>query len=73
MTTVTITSAGDSTGIVLPAEILVKLRVKQGDLMYVRETPNGVELTAHNPQFAEQVAAAEHVMRSGRNVLKKLA
>jgi putative addiction module antidote len=58
---------------VLPKEILERLRVKKGDVLHVVETPSGIELTPYDPEFAEQIAVAEEVMRSDRNVLKKLA
>jgi putative addiction module antidote len=73
MSTVKLTTVGNSTGIVLPKELLEKLRVTKGDLLHVVETPNGIELTPYDPEFDEQVAAAEQVMRTDRNVLKKLA
>ncbi len=72
-TTLKLTTVGSSTGVVLPKEILERLRVSKGDVLHVVETPNGIELTPYDPQFAEQMAAAEQVMRSDRNVLKKLA
>ena len=73
MSTVKLTTVGSSTGIVLPKELLERLRVKKGDLLHVVETPGGIELTPYDPEFAEQIAVAEEVMRSDRNVLKKLA
>ena len=55
-------------------EVLDRLRVSKGDVLYVIETPNGVELTPYDPEFAQQIAVAEQVMRaSDRNVLRKLA
>jgi hypothetical protein len=42
-------------------------------MLHVVETPNGIELTPYDPDFAAQVAVAEEVMRSDRNVLKQLA
>ena len=72
-TTVKLTTVGSSTGVVLPKEILEKLRVSKGDVLHVIETPHGIELTPYDPQFAKQMAIAEQVMRADRNVLKKLA
>jgi putative addiction module antidote len=68
-----ITTVGSSAGVVLPKEILAKLRVEKGDSLYVVETPNGIELTAFDEEFAEQMTVAERVMREDRDVLKKLA
>jgi putative addiction module antidote len=68
-----VTTVGNSTGVVLPKEVLAKLRVEKGDTLYVTETPNGVELSAYDAEFAEQMELAESIMREDRDVLKKLA
>ena len=68
-----VTTIGNSTGVVLPKEILQRLRVGKGDTLYVLETPNGIELVPYDPAFATQMEAAERVMREDRDVLKKLA
>jgi len=73
MTTVKLTTVGNSTGIVLPKEVLERLHVSKGDSLHLVETPNGVELTPYDPEFDEQISIAEQVMRSDRNVLKRLA
>ncbi|MCH7995690.1 MAG: AbrB/MazE/SpoVT family DNA-binding domain-containing protein [Planctomycetes bacterium] len=73
MTTLKITTVGNSTGVVLPKEILQHLRVSKGDTLYVLETPNGIEISPYNPEFAKQMSTAEQVMRDDRDVLKKLA
>lgn len=73
MSTLKLTTVGSSTGVVLPVELLNRLRVKKGDVLHVVETPNGIELTPYDPEFAEQMEIAEEVMREDRNVLKKLA
>ena len=64
---------GNSTGVVLPKEILEKLRVQQGDELMVLETPDGITLTSYDPEFARQMEAAEKVMREDRDLLRKLA
>ena|SRR5678815_2295862 len=68
-----VTTVGNSVGVILPKEILERLRVGKGDSLYVVETKNGIQLTAYDPAFAEQVEAAERVMREDRDALKKLA
>ncbi len=73
MSTLKLTTVGNSTGVVLPKEILQRLRVEKGDLLYVLETPSGIELTPYNPEFAAQMEVAERVTREDRDVLKKLA
>jgi len=72
-TTLKITTVGNSVGVVLPKELLEKLRVHKGDVLYVTETPNGIKLTAYDPVLAEQMSVAERVMREDRDILRKLA
>ena len=71
--TLKLTAIGNSTGVVLPKEILQRLRVDQGDTLYVVETPTGIELTPCNPDFAAQIEEAERVMREDQDALRKLA
>ena len=68
-----VTTIGNSTGIILPKELLEKLRINKGDKLYVSETPSGIELSPYNTEFAEQMDIAESIMREDRNILKKLA
>ena len=71
--TLKITTVGNSAGIVLPREILERLRVEKGDMLYALETPNGIELTPYDPEFAEEMEIAKKVMRDNRDLLRKLA
>ncbi len=73
MSTAKITTIGNSVGIVLPKEVLARLRAHKGDLLYIHETVNGIELTPYDPDFAEQVDIAEQIIKENRDVLKKLS
>lgn len=68
-----ITTVGNSAGVVLPKEILAKLRVDKGDSLYVSEAPDGILLTPYSPEVAEQMERAEAIMREHRDVLRRLA
>ena len=68
-----ITTVGNSAGIVLPKELLARLRVEKGDELFVTETPDGIKLMAYDPMFEKQMAVAERIMRENRDVLRKLA
>ncbi len=72
MTQLKLTTIGNSTGIVLPRELLERLRVEKGDTLCVVETPDGLQLSPYNPDFASQMDVAEGVMRQDRDVLRKL-
>ena len=68
-----ITAVGNSAGVILPRELLARLRVDKGDSLYATELPDGVKLTPFDPELADQMDVAERVMREDRNVLRKLA
>jgi putative addiction module antidote len=72
-TAVKITQIGNSVGIILPREVLNRLHVEKGDMLYVTDSPEGVQLTPYNAAFAQKLEALEQVMRENRDVLKKLA
>jgi len=52
MITVKLTTIGNSTGVILSKEVLQRLRVTKGDVLFVLETPNGIELTPYDPRLA---------------------
>lgn len=64
---------GNSAGIVLPKDMLARLRVGPGHALYLTEATDGVRLTATDPDFEEQMKVAEDIMRRDRNVLRALA
>ncbi|PPT40328.1 AbrB/MazE/SpoVT family DNA-binding domain-containing protein [Xanthomonas arboricola pv. zantedeschiae] len=68
-----ITSIGNSAGVILPKELLARLRLGKGDELYALETPDGIKLTAFDPTLAAQMDVAEQVMREDRQMLNKLA
>ena len=73
MSVLKVTDIGNSAGVILPDEILQRLRVKRGDTLYAVETENGIELTANNPALAKQLEIAERVMLEDHEALRKLA
>ena len=68
-----ISKIGNSAGIILPKELLARLRVELGDTLYASETPEGFRLTASNPDFEAKMAMAETIMREDRDILRVLA
>lgn len=70
---VKVTTVGNSTGIVLPKELLQKLKIQKGDSLYVTETPDGVQLTPYEEEFARTMEAAQEIMRRYRDTLRRLA
>ncbi len=68
-----ITRVGNSAGVILPKELLAQLRVGLGDTLYLTEAPDGVRLTAADPDFETKIALAEQIMREDRDILRVLA
>jgi putative addiction module antidote len=73
MQTLKLTTVGNSVGVIFPKEILERLHVSKGDMLHVVESPEGILLSPYDPEFAEQMEAAERVMRQDRDALKRLA
>ncbi len=72
-TSLKITKIGNSAGIILPKELLARLRADVGDTLFVSEAPDGMRLTAADPGFAAKMELAEKIMREDRDILRILA
>jgi putative addiction module antidote len=68
-----LTQIGNSVGVILPKEALLRLRVEKGDTVFLTESPEGFRITEYDPSFAEQMSLAENIMKQRRNVLRELA
>ncbi len=73
MVKTTVRKIGNSLGVILPVEALHALHVREGDAVYLTEAPDGLQLTAFEPDFEETMRAAGNVMRRYRNALHELA
>ncbi|HKT32381.1 MAG TPA: AbrB/MazE/SpoVT family DNA-binding domain-containing protein [Gammaproteobacteria bacterium] len=68
-----VTTVGNSAGVILPKELLARLRLEKGDALYATELPDGIKLTPFDSKLAEQMEVAERVMRKRRTLLHKLS
>ena len=65
---------GNSYGIFLPKEILHSLQIKEGDTLYLTESPEcSLRVTPERKKFSEMMKIAERGMRRYRNALRELA
>ncbi len=71
--TLKLTAVGNSTGVILPKDVLTKLRVGKGDTLYLTETPDGFAVTPYDETFAEAMEAGRDFMDRHRDALKELA
>ncbi len=73
MTTLKLTRIGNSVGAIFPKEVLARMNVDAGDVVYLTEAPDGVRVTPYNPDFKRQMGIADRVMKRRRAVLRELA
>ena len=65
---------GNSTGLILPKELLARLGLSQGDSVIVSEGPDrSLTLSPYDPDDDETMRIAREAMRNYKNVLKALA
>jgi putative addiction module antidote len=64
---------GNSVGIVLPKEALIALHADKGDTLTLSQTPDGLRLTAYDPDVEKQIEAGREIMRDFRDTLRALA
>ena len=68
-----LTTIGNSIGLVLPKELLARLKLAKGDTVYVTEAPDGYRITPYDPEFEAAMEAARKVMKKRRAALRELA
>ena len=66
-------SVGTSTGVLLPKEMLVRLKVKKGDELFAVETPEGYLLTPYDPEVERQLSKGREFMAKYRDTFRALA
>jgi putative addiction module antidote len=64
---------GNSTGLILPKELLARLGLEQGDSVFVTETAAGFSVQRNDETLEEGMKIARKAMRTYRNALKELA
>ena len=65
---------GNSTGVILPKELLARLHLKQDDWLFVTELPDGALMLApRDPSFEKGMEIARKAMRKYQNALRELA
>jgi putative addiction module antidote len=64
---------GNSTGVVLPKELLARLGAELGDTVSASDTERGIELRPLDDNFEAQMQAAREVMARRKRALQELA
>ena len=73
MHTLKLTQIGNSVGVILPKEVLGKLKLEKGDSVFITETPDGYAITPYDPAVEEQLQAGRDFMREYRDTFRQLA
>ena len=65
---------GNSLGVVLPREATNRMKVHDGDTLFLTETPDGgYRITPYDPDFEIKITKVEDIMSRYRNTLRTLA
>jgi putative addiction module antidote len=73
MSKLKLTAVGTSTGVVIPKEMLTRMKVGRGDFLHVSETAEGYLISPYDPAVAAQVEAGREFMKAYRDTFKVLA
>ena len=74
MVTLKVRKVGNSLGLVLPKEVVSRLRAGEGDEVFLLEGPNNTyRLTPFDPAFQQKMEKAEEIMSRYRNTLHVLS
>jgi putative addiction module antidote len=73
MTALKLTRIGNSVGVILPKDMLARLKLEKGDTVFVTDAADGIKLSPYNPEFEQQMTAARELMKRRRDVLRELA
>ena len=68
-----LTQIGNSVGVVLPKDVLSRLKLQKGDTVFITETPEGYALTPYDPALEEQLNAGRELMHEYRAAFHALA
>lgn len=64
---------GNSTGLILPKELLQRLGLEQGDEVIVSQEPDGLKIRLMEDDFERGLEIARKAMKKYRSALRELA
>ena len=73
MTALKLTQIGNSVGVILPKDVLARLKLGKGNTVFVTDAAHGVTLTPYDPTLDEQLSAGSEFMREFRDTFHQLA
>lgn len=74
MSEVKLRKVGNSLAITVPVPMAARMKVAEGDTLYLTELPGGgYRITPHDPDLVEQMKVMDGLMSRYRNTLKALS
>jgi putative addiction module antidote len=73
MSALKLTQIGNSVGVILPKEVLARMKVEKGDTVFLTEAANGITLTPYDPELEAQLKVGREFMREFRDTFHQLA
>ena len=65
---------GNSTGVILPKELLTRLQLKQGQQLHITELPSGgFQALPYDPEFQKTMEIVDEIIDEYRDTLAALA
>jgi putative addiction module antidote len=68
-----LTQIGNSVGVILPKEMLARLKVEKGEQVFLTETPDGYAITPYDPEIEKEIELGLEFMNEFRETFKALA
>ncbi len=74
MTALKLTQIGNSVGVILPKEVLARMKLGKGDTVYLTDAANdGITLTPYDPELEKQIKLGREFMHDYRDTFHQLA
>ena len=64
---------GNSVAMIVPKHVRQKMGVKEGDAVYLTETPDGYRISPYDPEFSRQMKLARKAQAKHRAALHELS
>lgn len=64
---------GDAIGVILPKDVLARLKLAKGDTVHATDTPGGLALTPYDQSFDEQLELGRGFMGEYKDTFHALA
>ena len=65
---------GNSTGFIIPRDVVIKLGIHQGKQFFLTETADGgIRISPHDPEFEKTMQIVDEIMDEYKDTLRTLA